>query len=56
MNKPDIKPNHRNWRQFCEETVITDEEYAEWLCMVKAVKADSDLGGESGQRFVCGAA
>jgi len=43
MNKPNIRPTRENWREFCEEPPLTDAEYAEWLRLSDAVKADVEL-------------
>jgi hypothetical protein len=40
---PNIKPNRDNWREFCEEPKLTDEEYEVWLGMSAATSADDDL-------------
>ena len=40
MTTPDIRPDHQNWRQFCQETELTDEENKAWREMVNASASD----------------
>lgn len=43
MSRIEIKPTQKNWREFCEESPLTDEEYDEWLRLCGAVKAHGEL-------------
>jgi hypothetical protein len=38
-----IKPDRDNWRQFCEEPPLTEDEYERWCAMADVVTADDDL-------------
>jgi len=38
-----IKPNRNNWREFCEEPPLTDEERAAWADLANAVTYSDDL-------------
>ena len=40
----DIKPDRTNWRQFCQEPPLTDEEWAEWREMAEAIRQAEDEG------------
>lgn len=36
----DIKPGRTNWKQFCEEAPLSDEEHAEWKEMCAVIIVD----------------
>lgn len=40
---PDIKPNRRNWREFCQEPELTAEEWQEWQEMAAAIRVNNNL-------------
>lgn len=35
---PDIKPDRHNWRQFCKEEPLSDEEEVQWQAMAEAIR------------------
>lgn len=44
---PDIRPDRNNWRQFCQEPQLSDEEDTEWQKMAKAIReAEARNDGE----------
>lgn len=40
---PDIKPDRTNWKLFCKEPRLTDEEYKEWLEMSRTIVKNDSL-------------
>jgi len=51
---PDIQPDRNNWRQFCEEEPLSDEEEAQWQEMAKAIRAAGPWGSPDLFNFIAG--